>query len=261
MRSLFGLLLGLAACSCFRLEQLAAVARAHAPPRRAAAPALMAKSKKPDRKKPARKKPVQDGPMMDAPPPPLGSMSNPAPSSSLYTPPDAGGSRGERLDAVLRSAGLSRSDSAKVEGLQKATQDQSPLASIPVKGQELLEKFFGSGALLFGGIFIAAGIGVSIEATCKITGYQLPVLLAEAIVQYVEPALTPSILILFGFSISLGLLKQVRAPLHPHRSGQHAQAACPSRAPFSGPTPVLPLRDAAANDGRHSGCALPRKRG
>ena len=71
-------------------------------------------------------------------------------------------------------------------------------------------KFFGTGALVFGGIFIAAGVGVSLEATCKILGYKLPVFLAEAIVQYVEPALTPSILILFGFSISLGLLKQVR---------------------------------------------------
>ena len=28
--------------------------------------------------------------------------------------------------------------------------------------------------------------------------------------QYVEPALTPSILILFGFSISLGVLKQLQ---------------------------------------------------
>jgi hypothetical protein len=203
---LLGLLLGLAACSCFRLERLAAVGRTHTSPRRAAAPVLMAKSKKPDRKKPARKKPIQDGPMMDAPPPPLGSMSNPA-------PPEQSGSRSERLDAVLRGAGLSQSDSAKVEAARP--QDQSPLASIPVKGQELLERFFGTGALLFGGIFIAAGIGVSIEATCKITGYKLPVILAEAIVQYVEPALTPSILILFGFSISLGLLKQVRRRLHP----------------------------------------------
>ena len=222
-----GLLLGLAACSCFSLERLAAAGRAHACPRRAAAPALMAKSKKPSRKKPARKrKPIQDGPMMDAPPPPLGSMANPASASGSYSPPEQAGSREERLDAVLRGAGFSQSDSAKVEAARP--QDGSPLASIPVAGQELLEKFFGTGALVFGGIFIAAGVGVSLEATCKILGYKLPVFLAEAIVQYVEPALTPSILILFGFSISLGLLKQVRRRRRP---GPHtAPAARPPAA-------------------------------
>mmetsp|Transcript_10751 Transcript_10751/g.21802 ORF Transcript_10751/g.21802 Transcript_10751/m.21802 type:complete len:224 (+) Transcript_10751:69-740(+) len=201
------LLLSLAACSSFRLERCAAVGRAHAP--RTTTPVLMPKSKKPARKKQARKKSTQEGlqPMMDESPAPLGSMSNPAPSPGLFAAPEQGGSREERLDTVLRSAGFSPSDSAKVEAARK---DESPLASIPVKGQELLEKFFGTGALLFGGIFITAGIGVSIEATCKILGYQLPVPFEEAIVQYVEPALTPSILILFGFSISLGLLKQLQ---------------------------------------------------
>ena len=244
LRSL-ALLVGLAACSCFHLEvhRGATVGRAN---QRAAAPALMAKSKKPDRKKPGRKKPVQDGPMMDEPP--LGSVSNPAPSSSLYAPPAPGGSRGERLDAVLRSAGLSQSDSAKVE--EARPKDESPLASIPVKGQELLERFFGSGALLFGSIFILGGIGVSIEATCKITGYKLPTLLAEVIVQYVEPALTPSILILFGFSISLGLLKQVR-------SRTPAALAARPHVPRQPPLTATPCM-AAANDGRHCGRALPR---
>ena len=41
-------------------------------------------------------------------------------------------------------------------------------------------------------------------------GVKLPTALDEAIVQYVEPALTPSILILFFFSISLGILKQLQ---------------------------------------------------
>ena len=244
---LLGLLLGLAACSCFSLERLAAAGRAHACPRRAAAPALMAKSKKPSRKKPARKrKPIQDGPMMDAPPPPLGSMANPASASGSYSPPEQAGSREERLDAVLRGAGFSQSDSAKVEAARP--QDGSPLASIPVAGQELLEKFFGTGALVFGGIFIAAGVGVSLEATCKILDYKLPVFLAEAIVQYVEPALTPSILILFGFSISLGLLKQVDRRPHPPPAARPPAAR--SRWAWLGLGCVCPChaRGAAPND-------------
>ena len=50
----------------------------------------------------------------------------------------------------------------------------------------------------------------SVEAFAKVSGNPLPVFLDEVLVQYVEPALTPSILILFGFSISLGLLKQLQ---------------------------------------------------
>ena len=42
--------------------------------------------------------------MMDAPPPPLGSMANPASASGSYSPPEQAGSREERLDAVLRGA-------------------------------------------------------------------------------------------------------------------------------------------------------------
>jgi hypothetical protein len=38
----------------------------------------------------------------------------------------------------------------------------------------------------------------------------LPIFVDEILVQYVEPALTPSILTLFGFSISLGVLKQLQ---------------------------------------------------
>ena len=53
-------------------------------------------------------------------------------------------------------------------------------------------------------------LAVAVEAICKVTGNPLPAAIDEALVQYVEPALTPSILILFFFSISLGLLKQLQ---------------------------------------------------
>ena len=149
-----------------------------------------------------------------------------APSTApSFSSPDPSLPRDARLDAVLRGAGLSRGD--QPSAMTAASMgDDSPLSKIPVKGQELLEKFFGSGAILFGTIFLSTGIGVSIEALCKVTGNPLPVWLDEALVQYVEPAMTPSILILFGFSISLGLLKQVAA----------AAPAAP-RAPHPGPAP------------------------
>ena len=239
-------------------RRLAAVGRTQ---RRAVAPVLMAKSKKPSRKK-GRSKAAKEAasqelpPMMDEPPRPS------VPTASFSAPvSDPGASRSERLDSVLRAAGLSQSDSAVAEA---ARPNDAPLASIPLKGQELLEKFFGSGAILFGSIFLVSGIGVSIEATCKILKVDLPVPIAEAIVQYVEPALTPSILILFAFSISLGLLKQVtRRPLAHPSPAPFARDPCPSDQQPLGrvaprPTGRAACCTAAANDGGLRGRALSR---
>lgn len=169
----------------------------------------MAKSKKPSRKKtkirPAKTfddTPAPLGAPMVLPDEPMGAR-----QTSQSPPPDPSLPRRQRLDAVLSNAGLSPSD-ARGQQMQQAP--DSPLSRIPEKGQELLERFFGGGALLFGGIFVTSGIGISIEALCKVTNKPLPVWLAEIIVQYVEPALTPSILTLFFFSISLGTLKQLQ---------------------------------------------------
>lgn len=111
-----------------------------------------------------------------------------------------------RLDSVLRDAGVVKT-TAEMEEMRAPT---DPLSKIPQGGQELLERFFGGGAIVFGTVFLLAGIAVSVEAVCKITGNALPTAIDELLVQYVEPALTPSVLILFAFSISLGLLKQLQ---------------------------------------------------
>ena len=170
---------------------------------------MMAKSKKPARKKtkPRPPKTFADtaaplGASMVLPDEPMATR-----PTSMAPPPDPSLPRKDRIDAVLRGAGLSQSDA---RGQQMQQTPDSPLSRIPEKGQELLERFFGAGALLFGGIFVTSGIGISIEALCKVTGNPLPVWLDEVLVQYIEPALTPSILILFAFSISLGLLKQLQ---------------------------------------------------
>jgi len=112
-----------------------------------------------------------------------------------------------RLDQVLRDAGITRT----VDDVAEAARGPAdPLSRIPKKGQELLERFFGGGAIVFGSAFLLSGLAVSVEAICKVLGTPLPTAIDQALVQYVEPALTPSILILFFFSISLGLLKQLQ---------------------------------------------------
>jgi len=130
-------------------------------------------------------------------------------SGSSEQPSPAAAPLNSRLDDVLRNAGVTRSE-AEAQEAARSNAPLDPLSKIPKKGQELLERFFGGGAIIFGSAFILSGIAVSIEAVCKVTGNALPTAIDEVLVQYVEPAMTPAILILFGFSISLGLLKQLQ---------------------------------------------------
>ena len=145
--------------------------------------------------------------------PPAASTGRPAPGSEFASTVDPSAPIEDRLDDVLQKAGIARTQ----EDMPFAQPQSSgginpadPLSSIPKKGQELLERFFGGGAIVFGTAFLLSGIAVAVEAICKVSGNPLPTALDEALVQYVEPALTPSILILFFFSISLGLLKQLQ---------------------------------------------------
>lgn len=84
------------------------------------------------------------------------------------------------------------------------------MSKIPKAGQDILERFFAGGALVFGSAFLLSGLAIAVESVAKVLGSPLPTALDEALVQYVEPAMTPSIIILFFFSISLGLLKQLQ---------------------------------------------------
>ena len=137
--------------------------------------------------------------------------------STLDAPPAAAPSDApldSRLDQVLRDAGITRTADDAAEA---ARGPADPLSRIPKKGQELLERFFGGGAIVFGSAFLLSGLAVSVEAICKVLGTPLPTAIDQALIQYVEPALTPSVLILFFFSISLGT---------PPRGSHLAMATC-----------------------------------
>jgi hypothetical protein len=116
-------------------------------------------------------------------------------------------SRAERVDSVLQARGITPSDSRPQ---RRADAPLDPLARIPKSRQALLERFFGGGAILTGAVFIVSGIAVSVEALCKVLDKPLPAAVDGFLVNSVEPILTPSILTLFFFSISLGLLKQLQ---------------------------------------------------
>ena len=219
------LLLLLASCAdAFQLppsSRRAGAVAAAAAPCTASSVAMMAKKQQQKPKKRMKKKKVAPRPALSGPPPSQSSAADIAPPPSLMSDAapraDLGaGLRPDqpldtRLDTVLQRAGISQK-SESLAGMQRAgSSSADPLARIPKAGQELLERFFGGGALVFGTAFILSGLAIAVESIAKVLGSPLPTFLDELLVQYVEPALTPSILILFGFSISLGILKQVRA--------------------------------------------------
>ena len=181
------------------------------------APVMMPKSKKPSRKKTTSGKKSAAPPTASISAPPTAMAAQESLMDFAGAPKDVAapsvsreGTRNERIDAALRSAGLSPEDGDSLLQPPSAPSSLDPLSRIPKKGQELLERFFSTGALIMGGVFITAGLGVSVEAIAKVSGNPLPIFVDEILVQYVEPALTPSILTLFGFSISLGVLKQLQ---------------------------------------------------
>ncbi len=170
--------------------------------RAATSPSMLAKKRSKPRK-PARppSPPPYAPPIVSVSSTPDAPMAPASASSSSELPVD------ERLDAVLRKAGLTQDDQSAIEA---ARPSDDPLSKIPKAGQQLLERFFFGGAVVFGVIFISCGLAVAAEALATVLGSPLPEAIDSAIVAYAEPALTPSIVVLFGFSISLGLLKQLQ---------------------------------------------------
>ena len=202
----------LEAVSCFETraaQQLTATHITSRLPEPRCRTAVALAKKKSKARKPTPPKQASVPARVDVSAPPSGALSPSASSGGGLGGGSDGGtaSLDSRLDEVLREAGVTRTQDDQVESMRGPA---DPLSRIPKKGQELLERFFGGGAIVFGSAFILSGIAVSVEAVCKVTGNALPTALDEVLVQYVEPAMTPSILILFGFSISLGLLKQLQ---------------------------------------------------
>lgn len=233
------LLAGVAAAACARRRPApgssradrAPVARAEGPRMRIAGPHLFAASradqhfarsadvvamakKKKGQKRPAIAEVRRDAEWQRRPPAEV-------PGSPASPGPDGEVDLDSRLDAVLRDAGITNKlDASSFPGDKSkdgilptfgaAPNPEDPLSRIPKKGQDLLERFFGGGAIVFGTAFILCGLAVSFESVFKILGTPIPVWYEEIVVQLFLPAMTPSVLILFAFSISLGVLKQLQ---------------------------------------------------
>ena len=76
---------------------------------------------------------------------------------------------------------------------------------IPAPLLKFIDGFLKTGLAVTTALFVAAGIGITVEAWSKATGSDLPEGWDEFIVSTVEPNFTTGLLVLLGFSISLGV--------------------------------------------------------
>jgi len=83
--------------------------------------------------------------------------------------------------------------------------DFDMMAMLPAPVLMAIDRFLKGGLVVSGLLFILAGIGICIEAWSKASGEVLPENVDNFIVQVIEPNFTPGLLVLLGFSVSLGL--------------------------------------------------------
>jgi hypothetical protein len=67
-----------------------------------------------------------------------------------------------------------------------------------------IDRFLKAGVAICTVLFVAAGLGITVEAGSKATGNPLPENVDAFITNVVEPNFTPGLLVLLGFSVSLG---------------------------------------------------------
>ena len=76
---------------------------------------------------------------------------------------------------------------------------------VPAPILKFIDIFLKGGLAITTTIFIAAGIGITVEAWSKATGSNLPEGWDDFIVSIVEPNFTTGLFVLLAFSISLGV--------------------------------------------------------
>jgi len=129
----------------------------------------------------------------------------------------------ERTKSILRDRyGLrTREEQQEAERRQKAAEEQrtklQEWKKLADEGQDFdlmkilpepvlvgIDRFLKAGLAICTVLFVSAGILITVEAYSKTTGTVLPKDLDNFIVQTVEPNFTPGLLVLLGFSVSLG---------------------------------------------------------
>jgi hypothetical protein len=130
--------------------------------------------------------------------------------------------RGERIlreKYGLKTMGEQRVNAKQQEALKEKRQKMAEWSKMADKGDDFdlmtsipapiligIDRFLKAGIVICGTLFILAGLGITAEAWSKTEiGNPLPDDIDNFIVQIVEPNFTYGLLVLLGFSVSLGL--------------------------------------------------------
>ncbi|GMI40917.1 hypothetical protein TrCOL_g5615 [Triparma columacea] len=116
----------------------------------------------------------------------------------------------ERQDKILAerfgmTPSASRKD-VKAAAAKKASEAPNDImAMIPAPVQIFIDRFLKAGVAVSTVVFVLAGVAITLEAYAAATHNPLPSSLDSFIVSVVEPNFTPGLLVLLGFSVSLGV--------------------------------------------------------
>jgi len=149
-----------------------------------------------------------------------------APSKKVATDPSVPAE--ERAKQVLREQyGLKtlqeqQTDAKKREEMAAARQQRQQwqkaaeqenidiIALIPGSVQIFIDRFLKIGVGICTLLFVSSGIGITAEAWSKASGNPLPDDIDAFIVNTIEPNFTPGLLVLLGFSVSLGVFSALQ---------------------------------------------------
>lgn len=83
-------------------------------------------------------------------------------------------------------------------------EDFDLIMALPEPVLVFIDRFLKAGVAICTTLFILAGLGITVEAGSKATNNPLPENIDAFITNVVEPNFTPGLLVLLGFSVSLG---------------------------------------------------------
>lgn len=93
---------------------------------------------------------------------------------------------------------------AEWKAMADAGEDFDVMSMLPDPVLIFIDRFLKAGVAICTVLFVLAGIGITVEAWSKTSDSPLPEDLDNFIVNVVEPNFTPGLLVLLGFSVSLG---------------------------------------------------------
>uniref|UniRef100_A0A7S1VP37 Transmembrane protein n=2 Tax=Grammatophora oceanica TaxID=210454 RepID=A0A7S1VP37_9STRA len=98
--------------------------------------------------------------------------------------------------------------SRKLEGWEKKAEEKGDfdlMEALPAPLLVAIDRFLKAGVAVSTVLFVAAGLGITLEAWSTATNSPLPDDIDAFIVNTVEPNFTPGLFVLLGFSVSLGV--------------------------------------------------------